>query len=131
MEEFLNVEAIDGTEVVSNDEVIESFDSSSDEDVKKVEKASALDDDEEEFNAYPRSLTPADSLQNRDELGPCSNSILFNVGTGKVSVREWTFSLPYFSEHISFNPLVSGIGISVLCGVAIWSMVVSLLLVSH
>jgi hypothetical protein len=48
----------------------------------------------------------------------------------KFPVREWTFTLPFFSEHISFNPLVSAIGVIALWGLAIWSMVVSLLLVS-
>jgi hypothetical protein len=48
----------------------------------------------------------------------------------KFPVREWTFSVPGLQDHVSFNPLVSGIGISVLWGLAIWSMVVSLPLVS-
>jgi hypothetical protein len=50
MEEVLNIEDLHGAEVLSDDEVIESFDSSSDEDLKKVEKASAVDDDEDEFD---------------------------------------------------------------------------------
>jgi hypothetical protein len=54
MEEVLHVEAVDGTEVASNDEVIGSFDSSSDEDVKKVEKA--FDDDEDEFDLVSHSM---------------------------------------------------------------------------
>jgi hypothetical protein len=60
MEEVLKVEAVDGAEVLlSNSEVIESFDSSSDEDVKKVEKvekASAVDDDEDEFDLVSHSM---------------------------------------------------------------------------
>jgi choline-glycine betaine transporter len=41
----------------------------------------------------------------------------------KFPVREWTFTVPGLQDHVSFNPLVSGIGISVLWGLAIWSMV--------
>jgi hypothetical protein len=55
MEEVLNVEDVHGAEFVSNVEVIESFDSS-DEDLKKVEKVSAVDDHEDEFDLVSHSM---------------------------------------------------------------------------
>jgi hypothetical protein len=60
-----------------------------------------------------------------------SCSLYSSLAQEKFPVREWTFTVPGLTDHISFNPLVSGIGISVLWGLAIWSMVVSWLLVSH
>jgi hypothetical protein len=55
-----------------------------------------------------------------------SSSIYSSLAQEKFPVREWTFSLPFLTEHISFNPLVSGIGVSMLWGLAIWSIMVSL-----
>jgi hypothetical protein len=58
-----------------------------------------------------------------------SSSLYSSLAQEKFPVREWTFRVPGLADHVSFNPLVSGIGIAALWGLAIWSMVVSLLLV--
>jgi hypothetical protein len=58
-----------------------------------------------------------------------SSSLTTSLAQEKFPVREWHFTVPGLTDDISFNPLVSGIGVSVLWGLAIWSMLVSLLLV--
>jgi hypothetical protein len=40
----------------------------------------------------------------------------------KYPVREWSFTLPWLTEPIAFNPVVCFIGISMLWGLAIWCM---------
>ena len=43
-----------------------------------------------------------------------------------LPLREWRLTLPFLDEPISFNPLVSAIGVVLLWGLSIWSMVRSL-----
>ena len=40
----------------------------------------------------------------------------------KFPVREWKIQLPWLNEKIAFNPLVSGVGVTILWGLAIWCM---------
>ena len=40
----------------------------------------------------------------------------------KYPVREWKIQLPWLNEPIAFNPLVSGVGVTILWGLAIWCM---------
>jgi len=40
----------------------------------------------------------------------------------KYPVREWEFRITGFKDNVAFNPLVSLIGVTLLWGLAIWSM---------
>lgn len=54
---------------------------------------------------------------------PTKHAVEEDFDLEKYPVREWSIQLPFLSQPISFNPLVSLIGVVFLWGVAIWCMV--------
>jgi len=66
--------------------------------------------------------TTADSMHKQDSELLQKQEEETDFDLEKYPVREFTYQFPYFKEIIAFNPLVSGFGVAVLWGIAIWSM---------